>query len=79
MVAEAWLLMKEKDAHTRRASEFNVVDAQPDSALEVPVPARPATPFPDRLSPQLASLVDKPPVGSGWLYEIKFDGYRLLT
>src|ERR1700688_806286 len=27
---------------------------------------------------QLATLVDAPPVGTGWLHEIKFDGYRLL-
>jgi bifunctional non-homologous end joining protein LigD len=29
-------------------------------------------------SVQLATLVDAPPVGEGWLHEIKFDGYRLL-
>lgn len=27
---------------------------------------------------QLATLVDKPPEGTRWLHEIKFDGYRLL-
>jgi bifunctional non-homologous end joining protein LigD len=27
---------------------------------------------------QLATLVDRPPQGDGWLHEIKFDGYRLL-
>jgi bifunctional non-homologous end joining protein LigD len=27
---------------------------------------------------QLATLVDRPPVGAEWLHEIKFDGYRLL-
>ncbi|WP_459202895.1 DNA ligase D, partial [Pseudomonas fragariae (ex Marin et al. 2024)] len=34
--------------------------------------------FPDALSPQLATLVEAPPAGD-WLYEIKFDGYRMLT
>ncbi|MCK9705566.1 DNA ligase D [Pseudomonas syringae] len=34
--------------------------------------------FPDTLSPQLATLVEAPPAGD-WLYEIKFDGYRMLT
>ncbi len=33
---------------------------------------------PDTLAPQLATLVDRPPSGE-WLYEIKFDGYRILT
>ena len=27
---------------------------------------------------QLATLVDQPPQGEGWVHEIKFDGYRLL-
>ncbi len=34
--------------------------------------------FPDSLTPQLATLVDSPPSGE-WLYEIKFDGYRIMT
>lgn len=36
------------------------------------------TELPERLQPQLATLVDRPPPGD-WLYEIKFDGYRLLA
>ena len=28
---------------------------------------------------QLATLVNRPPEGVGWLHEIKFDGYRLLA
>ncbi|CAG1066555.1 Multifunctional non-homologous end joining protein LigD [uncultured bacterium] len=35
--------------------------------------------LPERLSPQLASLVDNPPEGEGWLHELKYDGYRLLA
>jgi len=31
------------------------------------------------LAPQLATLVDRPPPGDDWIYEIKFDGYRLLA
>ena len=34
--------------------------------------------MPDFVSPQLATLVDKPPSGDEWLHELKFDGYRLL-
>ncbi|HUP98708.1 MAG TPA: DNA ligase D [Usitatibacter sp.] len=29
--------------------------------------------------PQLATLVDEPPKGEGWIYEVKFDGYRILA
>lgn len=34
--------------------------------------------LPLSLAPQLATLMDAPPVGD-WHYELKFDGYRLLT
>ena len=37
-------------------------------------------PLPATLAPQLATLVDSPPSDpQAWTYEIKFDGYRLLT
>jgi bifunctional non-homologous end joining protein LigD len=45
--------------------------------------ARPAaairTALPKILKPQLATLVKSPPQDSGWTYEVKFDGYRLLA
>jgi bifunctional non-homologous end joining protein LigD len=31
------------------------------------------------MKPQLATLVDVPPHGDDWSYEIKFDGYRVLS
>ena len=34
---------------------------------------------PPTLAPQLATLVDSPPAHGNWLYELKFDGYRLLA
>jgi bifunctional non-homologous end joining protein LigD len=37
-----------------------------------------AAPMPRMLSPQLATLVDAAPAGDDWLYEIKYDGYRML-
>lgn len=33
--------------------------------------------LPERLEPQLATLVESPPKGD-WRYEVKFDGYRIL-
>jgi bifunctional non-homologous end joining protein LigD len=30
------------------------------------------------VEPELATLVDRPPRGEGWIYEIKYDGYRAL-
>lgn len=34
--------------------------------------------LPDAIAPQLATLARRPPVRGDWLYEIKFDGYRLM-
>lgn len=112
---ELWLLIKEKDDFVRPASEFSVVDEEPDSVKSLPMPtaaatarapaqpaaeaasARPkagsrarsarttATDFPrvdlpELLAPQLATLVGKPPKDpADWVYEIKFDGYRMLA
>lgn len=86
---DAWLLMKERDAHARPAAKFNVVEARPDSVLdaesealssEAPPEAAPKAALPAHLAPQLATLVDAaPPPGGDWCWEIKFDGYRLLT
>ena len=33
---------------------------------------------PPFMDPQLATLVDDVPTGTGWIHEIKYDGYRLL-
>jgi bifunctional non-homologous end joining protein LigD len=38
---------------------------------------RPFEPLPDFIDPQLATLVQSPPVGEAWLHEIKIDGYRV--
>jgi len=35
--------------------------------------------LPATLKPQLATLVDKVPGNEGWVYELKYDGVRLLT
>jgi bifunctional non-homologous end joining protein LigD len=41
-------------------------------------PKRGAKP-PAFVAPQLATLVEDAPAGSGWLFEIKFDGYRAIA
>jgi hypothetical protein len=43
-------------------------------------PAGAPCPLPETLQPQLATLVDEPPADAGdWIFEIKFDGYRMLA
>jgi len=83
---DPWLLIKEKDEFALPASEFSVVDEMPDSVKRLadrpsgpPTGARAAA-LPDMLQPQLATLVDALPKDAGnWIYEIKFDGYRMLA
>ncbi|MGZ5267924.1 MAG: DNA ligase D [Caldimonas sp.] len=47
-------------------------------AAALPPGAKPAA-LPAAFSPQLATLVSDAPTDAGWIYEIKFDGYRLLA
>ncbi|WP_409028347.1 DNA ligase D [Janthinobacterium sp. SUN098] len=85
----AWLLIKEKDEYARPALEFSVVDEFPDSVKHKAMPRRkhsaeqaaaPAAKLPAALSPQLATLVDAPPLDAqDWMFEVKFDGYRILA
>ncbi|WP_413791055.1 MULTISPECIES: DNA ligase D [unclassified Pseudomonas] len=107
---EQWFLIKHQDPAARSESEYDVVQAEPDSVLSdrTLVPKRRgkvvaakavkqreksaqpkrtsnttlsgavAGPLPDTLKPELATLVDSAPDGE-WLYEIKFDGYRVMA
>jgi bifunctional non-homologous end joining protein LigD len=92
---DPWLLIKERDGFARPAAEYSVVDERPESVRELadqpepqpaaasvsgpPAGARPSA-LPRELRPQLATLVDEPPVdGRSWIFEIKFDGYRMLA
>ncbi|WKZ33208.1 MAG: DNA ligase D [Thermodesulfobacteriota bacterium] len=36
-------------------------------------------PMPEMMRPALATLVDAPPSGGGWVHELKYDGYRILA
>ena len=69
-----WLLLKRHDKpsapRTRRKPA-----ARPDPS-GVPGARRGA--LPRKPSPQLATPVTRPPDGSGWLFEPKLDGYRVL-
>lgn len=70
-----------KDLADRPAAKLQAATAAaPAAALSgPPAGARPA-PLPEQLQPQLATLVDAPPgEAADWLYEIKFDGYRMLA
>jgi len=88
---EQWLLIKEKDEAARSAKEYDITEAEPDSVLRKPKTGRKRTTndaalatreppaLPEALTPQLATLVEDIPETGDWMYEIKFDGYRLLA
>ena len=79
-----WLLIKEKDSFARPASEYSLVDELPDSVMKHDAAALPAdarkSVLPATLAPQLATLAQGVPDNPlEWIFEVKFDGYRLLT
>ncbi|MBG9389673.1 DNA ligase D [Caenimonas aquaedulcis] len=70
---------KLEDVPATRAAPVAAAPASPAAADGPPAGARKAT-LPKELQPQLATLVDAPPKDTDrWLYEIKFDGYRMLA
>jgi bifunctional non-homologous end joining protein LigD len=89
-----WLLMKGHDAAARAGADADTIDASPAAGRKraVAAPAAVATPkprsrkskgargkaLPATLKPQLATLVDAVPGDDGWVYELKYDGIRLL-
>jgi bifunctional non-homologous end joining protein LigD len=62
------------EASEDRASQ--PLRASPSPKLST-APKLKAAALPGFVAPQLAKSVDRPPQGSGWGHEIKFDGYRL--
>jgi bifunctional non-homologous end joining protein LigD len=40
-------------------------------------PPKRKAPLPRFVEPQLCKSLDRPPIGTGWAHEIKFDGYRM--
>ncbi|MBY5374603.1 ATP-dependent DNA ligase (plasmid) [Rhizobium leguminosarum] len=53
------------------------VRSRPRKPRDPDQPNLPLDPMPDRIEPCLAMLKAKPPKGDDWVYEIKWDGYRL--
>ncbi|TBG70921.1 non-homologous end-joining DNA ligase [Rhizobium leguminosarum] len=53
------------------------VRSRPRKPRDPAQPNLPLDPMPDRIEPCLALLKARPPKGGDWVYEIKWDGYRL--
>jgi len=69
---------KAKKAAPPPGSKAKARNKSEPAAAGVPPGARKAE-LPLALFPQLATLVDEPPGGTGWIYELKLDGYRVLA
>ena len=70
-----------KPAATRtgRASAKRPAAGPKQAAITASPPGAKKAALPSTLSPQLATLAAQAPADPGWIYEIKFDGYRLLA
>jgi bifunctional non-homologous end joining protein LigD len=67
-----------KSAPLRREVEPPLV-SRPVRVRRPEQPELPFDPMPARIEPCLATLVDKPPAGEDWVFEIKWDGYRMAV
>jgi bifunctional non-homologous end joining protein LigD len=69
------LNLASKGASTRKAPTKKSIGRRAGAPIEGAVKAA----LPETLSPQLATLATAVPSHGEWLYEIKFDGYRIMT
>ena len=82
--ANNWLLLKERDDYAKTAegiSEFTASIRTGRSMTEIEEGADEkitGNPF-SKADVQLAKLVNTVPEGEDWLYELKYDGYRILA
>lgn len=79
-----WQSNRQSKPSTKKSASTSVAKkSTPKKSSKKKVNALPAgapgAPFPQAVSPMLATLVDKPFDEEGWIYEIKWDGYRALA
>jgi bifunctional non-homologous end joining protein LigD len=90
--APVWIELADNDLPEKKSSEKTSTglekksgsNTSPDpsketSDLEALVKAAPKTKMPAQIQPMKATLVREPFNDPGWLYEIKWDGYRALA
>jgi len=74
-------IQDDKTGKTSKAGKTRKTGKTTPARAATPKPTRSrkqkSAPIPDSLAPQLATLIERPPSGE-WLYEIKYDGYRVL-
>lgn len=79
-----WLLIKENDEYTQGESGIEIFDTSIRTGRTMAQietcehEKKTKNPF-SKTDIQLAKLVDTVPEGNSWLYELKYDGYRILA
>ena len=90
MGENAWLLFKVKDKYVSKdditLKDKSVISKKTLAQVEKTTTnfygakrVKERTKFPSKLSPMLATMIDKPFDKEGWQYEIKWDGYRTVA
>lgn len=81
-LAEGDVLDLDRSAKTGRTMDEIAAGAPATGAEDVEAPSElpgaVAAPSPEMIEPMLATAVEAPPTGDGWLHEIKLDGYRAM-
>ena len=74
-----WQSNRGEAAEARASRKTAALRATPETKTRAPALAKPkkVAAMPDFVSPQLCTVVERPPGGDGWCHEIKFDGYRV--
>ena len=74
-----WILIKRRDQAAR--DDVDIVAERPESVKRAPKKSKRAAKaeLPQFITPQLATLVTRPPKTGDWVYEVKHDGYRMLA
>ncbi len=77
----AWLLIKRNDDEARSGDEAEITVLRAESVKKQPRARKRAKKIevPEFIAPMLATLVTEPPRGGDWVYEVKYDGYRMLA
>ena len=73
-----WLLIRERKSKASGVATDTAVESKRARKTNRTRPASKVA-LPEMLTPQLATPSSTVPSGDGWIYEIKFDGYRILA
>lgn len=79
MGENSWLLIKHKDKYASSEDILKKDKSVISKKTLAQIEKTSKNFYPTKLSPMLATLVDKPFNEKGWVYEVKWDGYRAMA